>query len=250
MLRKIISLLMLIFTLVSCQFTETMVIDDQGHGRMSLAIDLSDMMEMMGGMGEDSTMVKTDTMIAFKSILEEKKDSIAQLPKEEQKRLKEMEGYIIHFTIDPDHKKSVIEIVSNFKNVSEANDLMEGLNQSGSIISGMINGNTTTNKASESDAIGVVFSFKKGIFKRDAFIIDEKSHQELIDSLKGAASFMRGITYQLKYTFPAKVIKASAKDAKLSLDGKTIEIERSFLAYLKNPDVLDLEVELEKLSLE
>ena len=88
MLRKIISLLMLIFTLVSCQFTETMVIDDKGHGRMSLAIDLSDMMEMMGAMGEDSTMVKTDTMIAFKSILEEKKDSIAQLPKEEQKRLK------------------------------------------------------------------------------------------------------------------------------------------------------------------
>ena len=114
MLRKIISLLMLVFTLVSCQFTETMVIDDKGHGRMSLAIDLSDMMEMMGGMGEDSTMVKTDTIITFKSILEEKKDSIAQLPKEEQKRLKKMEGYIIHFTIDPDHKKSVIEIVTDF----------------------------------------------------------------------------------------------------------------------------------------
>ena len=48
----------------------------------------------------------------------------------------------------------------------------------------------------------------------------------------------------------SKSIKASAKDAKLSLDGKTIEIERSFLAYLKNPDILDLEVELEKLSLE
>jgi hypothetical protein len=109
----------------------------------------------------------------------------------------------------------------------------------------MINGNATNNKASESDAVGVAFSFKKGIFKRDAFIIDEKAHQELIDSLKGAASFMRGITYQLKYTFPTKVIKASAKDAKLSLDGKTIEIERSFLAYLKNPDILDLEVELE-----
>ena len=58
-------------------------------------------------------------------------------------------------------KKSVVEIVSDFKNVSEANDLMEGLNQSGSMISGMVNGNTATNKASENDAVGVVFSFKK-----------------------------------------------------------------------------------------
>jgi hypothetical protein len=223
-----------------------MVIDDQGHGRMSLAIDLSDMMEMMGDMGEDSTMVKIDTIITFKSILEGKKDSIAQLPIEERKRLREMEDYKIHFTIDPDHKKSVVEIVSDFKNVSEANDLMEGLNQSGSMISGMVNRNDANSKASENDAVGVVFSFEKGIFKRDAFIIDETAHQEQIDSLKGAESFMGGITYQLKYTFPTKVIKTSVKDAKLSLDGKTIEIERSFLAYLKNPDILDLEVELEK----
>tara|TARA_B100000809_G_scaffold265077_1_gene322773 strand:- start:7800 stop:8540 length:741 start_codon:yes stop_codon:yes gene_type:complete len=246
MLRKIISLLILAFTLVSCQFTETMVIDDQGYGRMSLSIDLSDMMAMMGDMSEDSTMVKTDTIITFKSILEEKKDSIAQLSKEEQKRLKAMEGYNIHFTMDPENKNSVVEIFTDFKNVSEANDLMEGLNQSGSMISGMANGNDTTSKASESDAVGVKFSFKEGVFKRDAYIIDEKAHQQQIDSLKESESFMSGITYKLKYTFPSRVINASAEDAKLSLDGKTIELERSFLEYIKNPDVLDLEVELEK----
>lgn len=245
MLRKIISLLVLVFTLVSCQFTETMVIDDKGHGRMSLSIDLSEMMAMMGDMSNDTTMVKTDTIVSFKSILEEKKDSIAQLSKEEQKRLKAMEDYNIHVMMDPDNNMSIIEIFTDFKNVAEANDLMEGLNQSGSMISGMTNSDDTDSATSENDAVGVKFSFKKNTFKRNAYIIDEKAHQQQIDSLKETESFMGGIIYKLKYTFPRRVINASAEDAKLSLDGKTIELERSFLEYLKNPDVLDLEVELE-----
>ena len=36
------------------------------------------------------------------------------------------------------------------------------------------------------------------------------------------------------------------EDAMYSADGKTIEFERSFVEYIKNPDVLDLEVKLEK----
>lgn len=247
MLQKIIALLVLAFTMLSCQFTETMTIDEKGHGRMSLSIDLSDMMSMMGDMGADSTLVKTDTIVSFKSILEEKKDSIAQLPKEEQKRLKAMEDYKIHLTMDPDKKMTVVEIFTDFKNVSEANDLMEGLNHSGSLISSMANGGSAdSNTTGDNETVGVNYSFKKGVFKRNAYIIDEKAHQQQLDSLKETESFMGGISYKLKYTFPSRVINASAEDAKLSLDGKTIELERSFLEYLKNPDILDLEVELEK----
>ena len=57
---------------------------------------------------------------------------------------------------------------------------------------------------------------------------------------------MSGISYKLKYTFPKKIKKTSAEDATFSLDGKTLELERGFVEYLKNPDVLDIEVELEK----
>ena len=248
MLRKVIFLLVLVFTLVSCQFTETMTIDKKGHGRMSLSIDLSEMMSMMGDMTNDTTLVKTDTIISFKSILEEKKDSIAQLPMEDQKRLKAMEDYKIHVALDPDEKMSVIEIFTDFKNVSEANDLMEGLSESGDVISSMTSGEAGANDNSEREdaVVGVSYSFKKGVFKRDAYIKDVSAHQQQLDSLKETESFMGGITYKLKYTFPSRIVNASAEDAKLSLDGKTIELERSFLEYMKNPDVLDLEVELEK----
>ena len=57
---------------------------------------------------------------------------------------------------------------------------------------------------------------------------------------------MSGMTYKLKYTFPRKIKKSSVEDATYSLDGKTIEMERSFIDYIKNPDIMDLEVELEK----
>ncbi len=247
MLHKVISFLVLAFTLVSCQFTETMIIDEKGHGTMSLSIDLSEMMNMMGDMSNDTTMVKTDTIIEFKSILEEQKDSIAQLPKKEQERLKAMENYKIHVELDPDKKMSVIEVFTDFKNVSEANDLMAGLNHSGEMISGMANGTSSSDDSStDNDAVGVEYSFKKGVFKRDAFIKDEAAHQQQLDSLKETESFMGGIIYKLKYTFPKRVKNASAEDATLSLDGKTLELERSFLEYMKDPDVLDLEVELEK----
>ena len=63
--------------------------------------------------------------------------------------------------------------------------------------------------------------------------------------MKQAEGFMGTMVYKLKYTFPKKIVKSSIEDARFSLDGKTIEVESTFLEYLKNPDVLDLEVELE-----
>jgi hypothetical protein len=63
--------------------------------------------------------------------------------------------------------------------------------------------------------------------------------------MKQAEAFMGGAIYRLKYTFPKKIKKVSVEDATFSLDGKTMEFERSMLEYMKDPDILDVEVELE-----
>ncbi len=70
--------------------------------------------------------------------------------------------------------------------------------------------------------------------------------QVQIDSLKGSESWLQNMKYTLKYTFPRKIVKSSIDDATYSLDAKTIEVTRSFVAYMKDPNVLDLEIELEK----
>ncbi|MAO07714.1 MAG: hypothetical protein CL596_03280 [Alteromonas sp.] len=245
MIQKFLVLLFVSVSLVSCQFTETMVLQEDGSGKMSLSVDLSEMMAFSGEMAQDSSMVKQDTIIAFKDILEAKKDSISKLPAKEQERLKKMENYKMHMVTDPETKEMVIDIFTEFKDVAEANDLMKGFEQSESLVPGA-NVSPSEDKQSDEEVIGVSYTYKKGTFKRDAFIKDVAKHKAQVDSLKQAEAFMSGITYKVKYTFPRKIKSTSVEDATFSLDGKTLELQRNFIDYMKNPDVLDIEVVLEK----
>ena len=244
MLQRFLFLLVLIFTLVSCQFTETMVINEDGSGSISISMDLSEMMAFSGEMMTDSTITKMDTIIPFKYILEEEKDSIAQLSAREQKRLKELENYNIHLITDPEINQMVIDVFTDFKDVSEANELMKAFDETNEFIPGMKSDEEGEN--SNETNVGVNYSFKNGVFKRDSYILDPEKYQVQMDSIKEVESFMSGMTYKLKYTFPNKIKKSSVVDATYSLDGKTIEMERPFIDYIRNPDMMDLEVELEK----
>lgn len=246
-MRILLLILLAATSLISCQFTETMVLNEDGTGRMSLSMDLSEMMAFSGEMGKDSTLTKQDTIIHFKDIFEEKKDSIAKLSREERKQLKKMENYKIHMVSDPDENKMIMDVFTDFKDVSEANDLMQGYQQAEGYIPGSSSSNKDEDgkKESGSDIMNVSYSFKNGIFKRDAFIVDKEEHRRQVDSMKQAEAFMSSMKYKIKYTFPRKIKNSSAEDATYSLDGKTMELERSFLDYFKDPDVLDIEVELE-----
>ena len=249
MLSKFIFGLILAFTITSCQFTETMVLNEDGTGRMAIEMDLSEMMAF-GGMESDSVPVKMDTLISMKKFLKEKKDSIATLSAAQQKKLKDAENYNIHMTLDSEASSMFVDVYIDFKNVKEANNLMnglgQGLNQSSNFMPGTSMGPVEGEEEEEEpEVVGIEFSFKNGVFKRDAYIIDEKQHKQEMDSMKSAEAFMSSMKYKLKYTFPKKILRSSVEDATYSLDGKTIEVERNFIDYMKDPNVLDIEVEIE-----
>jgi len=187
--------------------------------------------------------VKQDTIIAFKDILDAKRDSIAQLPRAEQQRLQAMENYKMQMQIDPEFNTMLVDIFVDFDDIAEANDLMKGFSQVDGVMPGS---KSSSEEKKEADFIGVKYSYKKGAFKRDAYIIDKAEHQKQVDNMKQTEAFMSETNYTLKYTFPKKIKSASIQDAMFSLDRKTIEIRRKFTAYFKNPDVLDVEVILEK----
>ena len=223
-----------------------MVLNEDGSGRMSLSMDLSEMMAFGGEFGKDSTMVKKDTIITFKDIFEEKKDSIAKLSKAEQKRLKAMENYKVRVMQDPDAQTMVMDVFTDFKTVGEANDLMRGYQQAEGYMPGVdASDNSEEGAEEEPEILAVAYEFKNNMFKRDAYIVDKVAHKQQMDSLKQAEAFMSSMKYKIKYTFPKRIKNTSVEDATFSLDGKTMELERSFLAYFKNPDTLDIEVELE-----
>lgn len=242
---KLLSLFILAFTFVSCQFTETMVINEDGSGTMRVEVNLNEMMAFGGGAMADSTIVKMDTIVSMKQFLEEKKDSISQLSVTEQQKLKKLENFNIHIKMDSETSEMVYDISTNFKDISEANDILNGLEQASNLMPNP-DANTEIKKEEESpELIGVKYSFKKGVFKRDAYIKDERMHQQQVDSMKQAEAFMGGSNYELNYTFPKKIKKTSNPEATFSEDKKTVKIEAPFIEYFKNPDLLDLEVELE-----
>lgn len=242
---KLLSLFILTFTFVSCQFTETMVMNEDGSGSMRVEVNLNEMMAFGGGAMADSAIVKMDTIVSMKQFLEEKKDSISKLSVTEQQKLKKLENFNVHIKMDTETSEMVYDISTNFKNISEANDILNGLEQASNLMPNP-DANTEIKKEGDSpELIGVNYSFKKGVFKRDAYIKDEKMHHQQVDSMKQAEAFMGGSNYTLNYTFPKKIKKTSNPEATFSEDKKTVKIEAPFIEYFKNPNLLDLEVELE-----
>lgn len=245
MYLKGVFLVLLAFSMISCQFTETIVFNKDGSGKMSIEMDMGEMMAF-GGEVSDSIAMKKDTLIYLKDILDEKKDSISKLSKEEQQKLRRLENYEMRMKIDSDTNEMLFNLAVNFKSIEKATGLLEGFGDSMSLMPSTGEDLKFDADQGSSDAIGVAYSFKKDTFKRDAYIKDEEKYKMQIDSLKGSESWLKNMKYTLKYTFPRKIVKSSIDDATYSLDAKTISVTRSFVAYMKDPNVLDLEIELEK----
>lgn len=228
----------------SCQFSENIYINDDGSGKMSLVFDGSELMKM----GSDSTKTSEkaiDSIIVFKEMLEEKKDSIAQLSKEEQESLKSLENFTMHMKIDPENQQMKFDMFTDFKNVDELQDAMAAMSKANSLGKKEEEDNPFSSFGN-STATEMDYSFKKGIFKRKATIVDKELHQQVIDSIGEAEMMFASSSYVLNYHFPRPIKSVSNENALFSADKKSFKLEISFLEYIKNPEVLNLEVELEK----
>jgi len=241
---QILLLAMLIALASACNFTEEIHINEDGSGKLSINFDGSEMMEMAGEEMAKTNEKPIDSIISFKTFLEEKKDSIAQLPKEEQEKLKKLEPFHMRMVMNPEKKEMMFDLFSEFKNVSEVNDAF-GAFQDASSIGGKSNPQQGPMKPAEQPT-EVNYTFNKNKFTRTAKIVDQELFEQQLDSLQGAEMFLSGSTYTLKYHFPKKIKSTTAEDATFSQDGKTLIYEVNFMELMKNPSVLDLEVELEK----
>jgi len=233
--------------LISCEFTETLVLNEDGSGEMKVQMDASAMIAMMSSMGteeENASMNdKIDTTFYFRDILAEKKDSIATLPLEQQERLKKLEGYGVHVAMDTEAEKMVYDIFINFESINEADNIFDAFNQ---INNTGVNTASETEKSPSQESVKVKYSFENNIFKRDAYIVDNELHKAEMDSLKSMEMMLGGTLYKLNYTFPKKIKSTNQEDATFSSDRKTLFYQVEYLDYLKNPDLMDIEVVLEK----
>ncbi len=238
-------LLLVLAVATSCNFTEEIFIEADGSGSMALRFDGSEMMGFTDGAMDSIPEAATDSVIYFKDILEEKKDSIATLPPAEQTRLERLRPYRMRIQSDPQAETLFFTLERDFVQVSEIGDAFAAF-QDASALEGQNRPPGNGRSDEFRPATEVTFGFRKGRFSRKSMIVDSARHQQQLDSLEGAGMFLSGSTYTLKVHFPRQIKSANVQDATLSMDRKTIIREVDFLEYIKNPRLLDLEVELER----
>ncbi len=230
--------------LFSCNFTEDLYLKEDGSGKISINFDGSQLMEMAGDEMMKKEEKAMDSIISFKEFLEEKKDSIANLPESEQAKLKRLENFKMHMLMNPEKKEMKFELFTQFNSVDELTDLFASMKDAGALQQGASAApDGPLNESGE--ATDVAYSFKGNSFSRVTSILDEELLKQTVDSLDQMKMFLAGSTYTLRYHFPKKIKSISLEKALLGQDGKSFELEVDFLEYMKNPKVLDVEVELE-----
>jgi hypothetical protein len=241
--------MMVLFT--SCQFSENIYINEDGSGNMSFTFDASEMMDMVGNKMQegDDPEKRIDSMLVFKDFLEEKKDSIAKLPKADRDKLMALKDFRMHMLMDPETKEMKFDLITDFKNTNELQNMFEAMNNASNLqgkgASKVNDPNNPFSAFADGGTTKMSYTFKNNTFTRRAKIIDEAAYKTMVDSIGEMAMMFGSSKYRLNYHFPRKIKSVSNKDAMFSADGKTLILEYGFMDYIADPKIFNLEVVLE-----
>jgi hypothetical protein len=244
-IKKILILFVTSVVLISCVFTEELHIKNDGSGSYAFNMDMSQMMESMKGMSEKDSLKEPevlDTIILFKDLLLENKDSIAKLDVEEKEVLEALEDFTMRMQVDEDKGKMMMTFGLDFKNISDLKNMQEKIAKAQSL-----SDKKKANKAMPSNS-NIEYSFDGNTFKRIVTLKDlskEKS-DEFDKMINQSNSFLEGSNYRLVYHFERVIKHVSYKGAKISDDKKTLTIEMPMDTIINNPKLLEFEVKLKK----
>ncbi|MDY7393963.1 hypothetical protein UMM65_01810 [Aureibaculum sp. 2210JD6-5] len=244
MLKKFLFIISLLLLVTSCTFTEEVHFNKDGSGSYNFEVDMSEMLQEMKDMGtkEDSLSEPEviDTTYYFRDILEEKKDSIAQLSEEDQASLRAIADMNVHMQVDEEKGKMLMAFGLDFKDVSDIKNIEEKLSKAMAVNKKQTNNPPMFNKSN------VTFSFDGKNFTRKTIPKDlTKEEEEEVDKgIEQSGSFLEGSTYKLIYHFTKKIKTVTYKDANISNDGKTLTIEVPMDSLIKHPTLLDFKLKL------
>ena len=244
-IKKIIILLITGLFLVSCVFTEELHIKNDGSGSYAFSMDMSQMMESMKGMSTKDSLKESkvlDTIVLFKDILSENKDSIAKLDADEKEMLKTLEDFTMRMQVDEEKGKMLMAFGLEFKNINDLKNMEEKIAKAQSL-SEKKKANTTMPSNSNTE-----YSFDGNTFKRIVTLKDlsKEKTDEFDKMIKQSNSFLDGSQYKLVYHFESSIQHVSFKGAQISENKKTLTIEMPMDTIIKNPQLLNFEVKLKK----
>jgi len=255
---KIKNLFALFITLValnSCEIVQEIKFNEDGSGKYALGFDMSEMMKMSPSSSKnDSTNQQIDTLIVFSKMLEEKKDSIAKLSKEEQKKIALLKDFDLYIKADTVSQQLKMNIGYQFKDIADLkrfNEKLEGQNiKELDIFKGKIKpkSDKKSDKKEEfpnfNEHYTTTFSRKKFTLK-----ITDKGLEEALKkkdtAMKKDNPMADMIRFKQRYLFPYKIKSVSNENTKILPSFKGIELQANMYDLNYNPNYFDVEVEFE-----
>lgn len=272
----------LLFLVTSCAVTESMILREDGSGKFAFELDASELMALGGEKSTSDKPQTMDSIISFKQILAEKKDSIAKLSPEEQARIKKMENFNMHVVLNEPEGVMKYSFYTEFKKIAELNEVMgdfkEVASNSGSLnqqFGGMgslmgenkskatfiYDGKNFTKKVelivfedpepSEVEEVVEIYEVREDDENEVEYVAEEDNYEEELQPLtegleESMGMIMEQTKFKVKYTFPKPVKKVHSSYEVLYSDyWKTITIEMPIKVYMEGVDKSNLEVEFE-----
>jgi hypothetical protein len=263
-MKKLVLVALLVVLFSSCNVTESIVINENGSGKFLVTYNMGDAMKAMtSAMGSENSEQKEsgqlmDTTMVFADIMEMYKDSIAALP--EEKRLAMEAVKDMFMTMQMDEKEGIMDmgIGLNFESIED----LKGINEKLKKVQSLNAQSDQVDALKENSPLGsfmgnennnVSYDLQNNLFTRVSSVANlEDSNDESLDGVfddtaesnQEFIDYFENAFYTVKLTFPRVVKSVSLENAELSEDGKTVTYKTNWVAYLKNPKLLDVNVVL------
>ncbi len=265
-MHRIYTLLLavIIISFSSCTVKESIVFNEDGSGDFLISYDMASVMSQMKGAfseGDDSTSSDekkasevVDTLMVFSEIMETYKDSVSALPEDKRLALEAVKDMYMKMKMDEANNVFDFGIGLNFNTIEDLKDIQKRiekaktLNSQNGQVDAMKEG-SPLGKFMANDKNDVGYNFTDNGFSRvttvseeeaKAFKLDENSEED-----KQFLDYFENSFYIVEYTFSKKIKSTSIENAQLSSDKKTVTYKYSWIDFLSNPKLLDINIEFE-----
>lgn len=234
-------LMLILLILNGCAVTETLVIQDDGSGTMTIeAVRDEKSFMALHPDNYQSEEVFQDTTFVFKDIIAQHSDIFDKLSAGERKVYERYKNATLREKRDSFAKDFRRTYFSSFKSVQELPDLFKTYEY----LDNIKNNYALSAERHDND---VSYFYDGKIFRRTALVTNDVFHQEKLDDVAAYRKRFEGLKivtdYTLIYRFPKRIKSVSNKSAVVSDDGHVLTLKFGILEASENPDSTSFEVE-------
>ncbi|MGI9547145.1 MAG: hypothetical protein ACR2MM_07915 [Flavobacteriaceae bacterium] len=258
-MKNILILLAAILSFAACEIREEYTFNEDGSGVYEMAFDFTEFMNSTEANDSTAFQEQVDTVINFASLLYEKRDSIAQLPEDEQRRLRALEPLEFSMKVNDSTKQMLMKLRYEFSEIEDLEHFAEAVEQANIKELNELSGASQPGDTTELDSLqpaepglfemassfNMKFSSRK--FKRT--ITDEarlRAVETKDTTMTAEDPFADMIKFKQVFRFPYRIREVDNENARILSDFKGIEFEANMYDINNNPDFFNIEVLFEK----